>query len=68
MWLLLVESEIDVVAVTDESCYNCTETKLGTKVLRVWHMQNKEFKRASNYIKGFRVHCICDNYNSFKPR
>lgn len=59
--LLIVESNLDFVAVESGSCYECVERKLDTKIINSLPITGKEFmKMKQDGLQGFRVKCECD--------
>jgi len=64
MDLVLIASSDDVIAVKNGFCFNCAESKLNTKILRVFpsSLSPKEyFEYRDEYkLKGYDVECVCE--------
>lgn len=57
---LLVESDIDFVIITENSCHRCAETKLGIKILRYFSITRREKNEMKKYdVAGYDISCIC---------
>jgi len=58
--LLIVESNLDFVAVKYGSCRICVENKLDTKIIRSIPISGREFlNMKQDGLKGFSVKCEC---------
>jgi hypothetical protein len=68
MDLVLISSGADAVAVAANTCYNCFEKKLNTKILKVFKnsLTKKEFLEWKNEygLEGYMIECQCNNFRS----
>ena len=58
MDLILVSSELKVIAVNHGSCYRCVEEKLHTKILRVFPTAFS----YKDYENKYNISCVCKKF------
>ena len=61
--MCLVDSDLDIVCITSESCITCMQNKMELIVLQSWNVsQNEVAQLKKNNTKVLRVKCECPNY------
>ena len=64
MDLVLVSSDLKVIAIKSGGCYRCVEEKLNTKILRVFPtaFSSKDYKDKDKDLSGYNISCVCKNF------
>lgn len=59
--LLIVESNIDFVAVKNPYCKECLEKKINTKIIRSIPINSEDFmKMKKEGLQGYIIKCKCN--------